>query len=167
LKALGATAQAGAAAKSNWLVIFRSSDPAIWNTNVKTKTDFALTLDQVPDGMRYLRIARDKDSVIIPMTKGNISKVTDDGKHGFEGTAHFGSGARHLGVYSRAWPCKNGDVCIRILPWFNGWGFGHIHFGNDAQGYSWNGQRIAPCVFEIAVSTSDLTVEETKRLLGP
>lgn len=166
LKAVAGVAASPVPKEKEWLVLFRSSNPAIWNTNVKTAADFALSLDKVPDGISYLRITREMDFVIIPMTKDRLTRVTDDGRFGFEGTAHDGSGGRHLGVYSKDWPCKNGDVCIRILPWFAGWGFGHIHFGNNAQGYCWNGVRVPPCVFEIAVKSGKLTDAESKKLVG-
>jgi hypothetical protein len=60
---------------------------------------------------------------------------------------------------------QRGDVCIRILPWYAGWGFGHLHFVNNTQGYCWAGQSISRTTFEIAVSAGPLTEFETGSLL--
>jgi hypothetical protein len=152
---------------ASWFVLFRSKDPTIWNSDVDRGADqFARRLELAPGDVRYLRIRKGDDYVIIAMTRQRLTELSDDGKYGWEGTNHNDSGARHLGVFCTEWPDKNrGDVCIRVLPWYRGWGFGHRAFQNNEQGYCWNGDVIAPTVFEIAVTSSALGADERKHLL--
>src|SRR5262249_28413391 len=153
---------------TSWFVLFRSGDPSIWNKEVnKGANTFARALDKVPEDIKYLKITevKSKDFAIIEMTKDRISKVTDDGRYGFEGTGHLGSGGHHLGIYDLQMKTNKGEVCIRILPWQRGWGFGHLHFVNNAQGYCWAGKNVPATVFEIAVTAGPLTAVESKKLL--
>ena len=53
-KEIAAAAKPG---RDGWMVVFRSADPAIWNSNVnRSKDDFAISLSAVPDDIKYLRM---------------------------------------------------------------------------------------------------------------
>ncbi|MBL8794998.1 MAG: hypothetical protein JNM56_13900, partial [Planctomycetia bacterium] len=155
-------------ASGDWLVLFASDDPRIWNRDVDEGPNrFARSLFGVPNAVHYLRLRRGDDYVIIAMDKARLTQTSDDGHYGWEGTNHTDSGAHHLGIYSRVLPATGqGDISVRILPWCRGWGFGHRAFVNNGQGYCWDGKPIPPTVFEIAVKPGRLTAEESKRLLS-
>jgi hypothetical protein len=161
---------------SAWKVIFRSSDASIWNDDINKGPDhFAMSLDLAPDSLRYLRLTNvnANDYVILEMTKerlrqtGDRHRPTADGdKYGWEGRNQFNSGSYHLGIYHKIWPvAQSGDICVCPGPLTRGWGFGHGHFVNGSQGYSWAGKKIGKTVFEIAVSSESLTDAESKKLL--
>jgi hypothetical protein len=153
----------------DWLVVFRSDDPALWNDDVnKGPNQFARSLTVLPGTIEYVRLTNvaTKEFVILPMTRDAINKLSDDGTYGWEGSNEFNSGAHHLGVFYKTWPVtKNGDICVCSRPHTRGWGFGHAHFGTAAQCYSWEGRPIEKTVFEIAVKTGPLTAEEDRKLL--
>jgi formylglycine-generating enzyme required for sulfatase activity/WD40 repeat protein len=162
------TASSAAAKTDDWLVLFRSANPAHWNKDVKTAADFAMPLDQAPDNIRYLRMKRSSDFVIIPMTKDRLGRKSQSNGYGFEGTGELFLGATSLGIFSSDMVVKKGEeldaVVIARSPVRRGWGFGSIPFAKK-QGWSWDGQSVAPCVFEIAVKGTDLTEAEAKKLL--
>ncbi|MCA9060043.1 MAG: hypothetical protein KDA85_16160, partial [Planctomycetaceae bacterium] len=56
-----------AADEPQWYVVFRSSDPAIWNKDVREAPDrFAVPLSRAPAGIRYVRVKRmDNDDYVI------------------------------------------------------------------------------------------------------
>ena len=152
---------------------FRQPD-ALGTRMSRTRTEYAIPLNQVPDGVRYLRLRRGNDYVIIAMTKQRLNINSVDGKYGFEGSLHKDApGAYHLGIYATdLQPAARGEVGISVDPkdffrrsWYRGWGFGHFQLVNNGQAYSWNGQGVAQVAFEFAVKTGDLTDAETKRLL--
>jgi hypothetical protein len=147
---------------TGWTVLFRSDDPSIWNTDVNDNANrFARSLASIPiERVRYLRIveARSNQFVIISISRDKLAELMDGPRYGWEGTNHTNSGAYHLGIFDNKLPAtQRGDVCIRILPWFAGWGFGHLHFDANKQGYCWAGRTIAKTTFEIAVSPGPLT----------
>jgi hypothetical protein len=161
------TAPTGTAAPApktdDWLVLFRSANPAHWNQDIKTATDFAVPIDRAPGNIRYLRLSRGNDLVIIPMTKQRLGQHSAENGFGFvSGLVAFDT--VHLGVYSLDMPADaKGTIVIR--PSSRGWGFGHVHTDNH-QGYSWNGQPVAAGVFEIAVKATELTDGEARNLLA-
>jgi hypothetical protein len=156
-----------------WTVVFRSADPKMWNNDVKAANGFAMKLDKVPDGVRYLKMTekRNNASVIIEMSKERLGKLSEEKGIGWNGTAKFEWGSCHLGIYDPSWTnIRDGDVCIHvqgILQGIRGWGFGTRHQINDKTGYSWAGKIVMPTVFEIAVKTTDLTADEKKLLVVP
>jgi len=164
--AVAPNAPTGDALSSDWQVIFCSADPKIWDQNInRGPSDFARPLTAVAGDIRYLRIRKDSDYVILAMTRQRLQQVGDDGRFGWS-TKQEDSGAFHLGIYDLTRECQDGDICVRSIPWCAGWGFGHIHFRADVQGYCWDGKPIQPCVFEIAVKKEGLTAAESKKLLG-
>jgi hypothetical protein len=149
----------------DWQVIFRSANPALWNQDVQDgPSEFAQPLSRVANDIGYLRMRKDTDYVIIPITRKQLEEIRDDGRFGWSSLQHD-SGAIHLGIYDLTRPTKAGDICVRSFPWCAGWGFGHIHFRANVQGYCWEGQAISQVVFEIAVKKGPLTEAEAKKLL--
>lgn len=151
----------------DWQVIFCSADPSIWDTATdKGPSNFARRVSSAPAELQYVRIRRGSDWVIFGRSRNQLTDLGGDGRYGWEGNNHRDSGAHHLGLFDKSWTGgQRGDICIRVNPWYRGWGFGHIAFVNGVQGYCWDGKPVDPCVFEIAVKQGDLTPLETKKLL--
>lgn len=156
--------------KGQWVVIFRSADPAIWNSDVSEGRDrYAMRLSRVPDGIRYVRLQIDSQrSVIMEVTKDELGKRVERGRFGWVGNNHFQWNGRHLGMYDKRWTDQVRGT-IQIWPLSNrgirGWGFGNRTRIDDRQGYSWAGKSLPKTVFEIAVKSGSLTAAERKALL--
>jgi hypothetical protein len=158
-------------APAGWVVIFRSADPAFWNTDTNRGRDhFALPVDKAPANVKYLRLTDTvrKDYVIVEMTNDRLGTRTEQSGYGWNGENSLQWRGHHLGVYD---PTMTRKVSVSVyqapgpLTDHSGWGFGHRVMGNDTQGYTWAGAPTPTTVYEIAVKTTALTAEETRRLL--
>src|SRR5262249_36551888 len=147
---------------ADWIVVFRSTDPTIWDTDVNRDTDhFARRLSTVPADIRYLRLRQGDDYVIIDMSKDGLTSHTNYGRYGWEGSNGFQYQAHHLGIYDRERSWGNpGDIHIHDAEL--GWGFGNRCMIDDRQGYSWDGRVLPPTVFEIAAKRGALTPAESQ-----
>lgn len=159
-------------ADNRWTVIFRSDDPARWNSATRESDAFAVPLDSVPHDIRYLRLRNfEGDSVIIPITADDLRKNAPHGKDkwGWEGRNYDRCKAHHLGVYVQAMPrARTGSIDITQVPGsgFTGYGFGNRVNKDDEQGFVWAGKPIERTVFEVSVTAADLTDAERQHLLG-
>jgi S1-C subfamily serine protease len=162
-----------AAADGSWSVAFRSDDPSIWNKDVDDGEDhFAIPINSIPrERVRYVKVMNVKSGdfvvVEIPSDKLTAEVRADKGGCGWEGRNHRDSGAYHLGIFDGSLNnAQRGDICLHIFPCNAGWGFGHIHFDANKQGYCWAGKKIERTTFEIAVSPGPLTKAESAKLLA-
>jgi Concanavalin A-like lectin/glucanases superfamily len=160
--------------QANWIVAFRGNDPSIWGRDVDNGPDRrSISFGQLPKGIRYLRMQECAKNafVIIPMTNDRLNKDSVDDGIGWNGTGRMEWNGRHLGAYKRAWDqLEKGDISFSTPAFFKGykgWGFGHRIRNDDVQGFAWNGDAIAPAIFEIAVTTGELGTAEKEHLLGP
>ena len=167
------------AGKDRWLVLFRSADPSIWNSDVnRGKDNFAISLSAVPKNIKYLRMRADgqKSEVIIPIEKTQLGVWSENGRFGWNGMNYICFNARHLGIFcpGNYRPFSPGEISVSeaappgssgIKPGQKGFGFGHYGWENNRQGYTWDGVTIAQTVFEIAVKTTTLTRKEQKAVL--
>jgi hypothetical protein len=156
--------------KVKWLLLFNSSDAAVWNTDSPDEKSFAIPLARVPDSIKYLKMQLDpKRVVIIPMAKDKIATLSSNGKFGWEGTNHVVWGGRQLGIFDKTIIIGHegykGGPCIS---WdnggFSGFGFGY-NPGVNNQGYGWDGKAIDQTVFEIYVTSESLSSSERLSLL--
>ena len=150
------------------LVLFRSSDPSIWNT----------TPQKVQPGSRsILRIARREPaisgfrtvpgkSVIIPLEANEIGKENSNANRSFwwNGSNENAWGGRHLGIVNSS-DTRSGVDLVGGNKVMRGWGFGHKNFHDDRQYYSWNGEEISQTVFEIAVKAGPLNFHRGKNAI--
>ena len=93
-------------AGNDWRVIFRSSNPLIWNTELaKGKDEIAVPLSSVPVGLRYLRMRNVESGKIVIMElpkelpKGGLGVRFEFNGFGWNGTSQvLGNGAplRHI-----------------------------------------------------------------------
>jgi hypothetical protein len=157
---------------SRWLVIFRSADPAIWNTDhKKDRRQFAMPLTMVPKGIRYLRMKNPQGSqVIVPVTADQLAADVTIGRYGWQGTKNAFHGGVLLGIYDQQSNIDNqrGKVCIRhdaaASALRTGWGFGTaVHESTTKT--CWQGNPTGNEVVEISVTAQDLTPADARFLL--
>lgn len=154
-----------------WTVLFRSSDPALWNTDAnKGESSFALPCARAPRSMKWLRLRRmdTKAEVIFAVTKDQLTQRATDGDLAWEGSGQFAQGGRHLGIDKKAWHRTvqdGGKIMVTHDRGNGGWGFGHKVHVNDKQYFCWAGDEIDETVFEIAVKPDVLTKAEAELVL--
>ena len=108
--------------KATWYVLFRSSDPTLWNKDVNNgRIAYGLAVRRAPEDLRFLKLTqircqkKDQDFVIVPITKARLLTQSDDGKVGWNGVNELSYKGYHLGVYtllSGHWVKGNIEVII-------------------------------------------------------
>ena len=152
-----------------WTVIFRSAEPAIWNSDVnKGPTMLAVSLKRVPKDVKYLRLTllTTRESVIVPVGWADLDKDEGgSGRYRWNGSSKLEFGGNHLGVIDLEGGTGQGTVEVGYSR--AGWGFGHAYGVDDRQAWAWAGHSLGKSVFEIAVSSSTkLSAQENRALLG-
>ncbi|MCE9546965.1 MAG: hypothetical protein K8T25_15940 [Planctomycetia bacterium] len=157
-----------------WLVLFRSGDPSIWDSDSRQVNHYAIPLDRVPEEIKFLKLKRmdTNAAIIIPISKAQLRTQVDGERVGWMGTNKFEWKAFHLGIYNKQWVLNRdmarGQIAITHFgPGRDGagWGFGHKVLMNDRQYFAWGGQEINPTVFEISVTTRPLTKADESLLV--
>ena len=149
------------------VLVFRSSDPSIWNVSVNDGEDHcAIPLSEIPDNAAWLRLRRldTGEGVVISVQTRDLTQDGGDRSSGFNGSNEEFYGARHLGIYGEDLPQ---EVETRFA--YGGWGFGHRVSGETAQACAWAGHEInGGIVMEITVfprmpeiSASDQFIESS------
>ena len=161
-----------AARAVSWRVLFRSSDPTIWNTDTnRSHSHFAQPLGKAPIGFRYLRLTETGKGgyIIIELTRDRLGEYSERDGYAWMGKNIVEAKANHLGISDTTWrDQQKGSILVYNVPFvvgYRGWGFGHRVGFDDAQGFAWAGEPVQPTVFEFAVKAGPLTAEESKRLL--
>lgn len=172
LQSMGAKDPGGA-----WTVLFRSSDPSIWNKEVnKGPSVFAVPLLKAPAGVQFLKMTTTAGAqVIIPMTNELLpmtGPVGSSGKYVWYGQGNLKFGAYHLGIYDKSIRKSSTQLRGTVGIWagmssdnYSGWGFGSYVGFDTKQCYAWEDKEILPTVFEISVKAAPLTDAEKKFLL--
>lgn len=156
---------------NGWTLLFKSDKPEKWGNSTTTDQDFALSKDKFPKTIKYLMMRRDRgDYVIIELNGKQLCSISEQPEHGYgwNGTGTNGWNGYHLGIYLLKEDSTQGNVGINIRSNSNlllGWGFGHLGWVGDKQGYSWNSNSIEKTKLEIFVTNNNLTETEQKRLL--
>jgi len=158
-----------------WAVLFKSDDPSLWNTNSPGGTQFAVPVRTAHSTVRFLRLKRmdTGEALIVPITHQQLAvqpRPFPKQGHGWNGTANFSFGGRHLGIYQAPsqYPVPKAEIVVLQDGPINncrGSGFGHKAYVDDAQYYSWKGKEIPKTLFEIAVTADPLTSNENPLLL--
>lgn len=155
-----------------WKVIFRSDDPAQWNSAARDADAFAVPINSLPGNVRYLRMRNiDGDLVIIPITSAELRKnaMHPGQKWGWEGRNYGSGGAHHLGIYLPSLPrTQTGSVDVTQVPraGYTGYGFGNRVNKDDGQGFVWAGKPIGRTIIEISVTSRDLSPADRRFLLS-
>jgi len=162
------TAELNGGKKPEWVTIFRSDDPAVWNTDRSTGTlSYALPLGKIGGPIRYLRLTRQDTGhfVIVPMKAINLCKLIGCAPTiGWLGRKYPipGRGYR-LGIYCVK-PLAKSSQTVTIYYTYWGWGFGYDR-RTKKQAWGWAGRPIPKTVFKVDVTNADLTPAEAKFLL--
>jgi serine/threonine protein kinase len=161
-----------------WTVLFRSDDPAVWDTDSPGER-FAIPLKRAPEDIRYLRLRRmdTEEFLIVPISYNLLDSAAKGSRqtHWWNGTNKNEHGGRHLGIAEeplKKFPFNTNLISVMNSPEEVGWhvytgsGFGH-KCQHDAEGqcYCWRGAQIPKTVFEVAVTAEPLTPEEQRWLL--
>jgi hypothetical protein len=160
---------------AGWKALFRSDNPAVWNTDSPGKS-FALPVRKAHSKVRYLRLKRmdTGDALIIPITHKQLARAdrpAGDPGHWWNGTARNEWGARHLGIVQVPAAGKEQGGVIGLATddrnLFSGSGFGWKTRVDDRQYYCWQGKEIPKTAFEIGVTVGPLSAEEKRSFTGP
>ena len=132
-------------------VIFRGSNPEGWGRGGRESIDgveASLSSDTIRSDINFLRIRRTdtRESVVVPMTKGQLFANGDPNENGWNGSSEVFFGGRHIGVFAQHLPQ---EVETKFSQ--GGWGFGHRYDHNDRQEWGWAGRVIEPTSFEVSV----------------
>ncbi len=172
--------RSSAASKGDWVVLFRSDDPMIWNQEAGKPSDangFATHVDKAPGDTQFLRLKRmdTGEAVIIPMQKGQISRANSISDNiWWIVTIHrgpAGNGNKLLGISRNDWPTDQKTQQLvrradrKMDKGYRGWGFSKAASPDQAQTYSWAGESIDKTIFEIAVKGSALSDDEKRSLI--
>ncbi len=146
-----------------WTVIFESSDPTIWKTD--TGTPGTNEWSQDFSGLSFSM----NEVLFHDVAGGRAKRVTGiffnelyscgEGTNSFwwNGTLYFGDSAFHLGVHTDVDKRPTGYVSVSIDGGNScrsgrlGWGFGHLAFINDQQGWGWDSIDLGRTVFAIGI----------------
>ena len=83
-------------------VLFRSSDPNLWNTNTNEDKRFAIPVNKAPKEIRYLRLKRmdTGEAIIVPISHNQLTRSARVGEQSsfWNGTGNTAFGAKHLGI---------------------------------------------------------------------
>ena len=142
----------GCIGKMPGTIVFRGSDPSIWNTETSEgDSRFAIPLDSVQHPVNFVRIMRQTtgEAVIVRVDGDHLLDEGHDPRLGWNGSGAEFFGGRHLGVYHNDLPQ---DFETRLE--FGGWGFGHPYNDNDRQAWGWAGRQLSETVFEISLLES-------------
>lgn len=155
---------------SAWIVIFRSDNPKLWNTDSQDDPrNFAVPLDTLPPTIRFVRIRRGNgQAVIAPINKQAIGALARGERFGWQGAKPTRFEALLLGIIDNEANVhlKTGEVAIvdNGQDCRSGWGFG-IRINHGTQAVCWAGKWIPTEPLEIAVAKRSLTPDEQKLLL--
>ena len=147
-----------------WTVIFESDEPSIWQTDFGTPGTGEWSQD-------FSGISFSMNEVLLHDIAGSRAKrvtgIPSSDLYGCkEGTNSFwwngslisGDGALHLGVHTSVQKRPTGYVIVsREQPGDGcdhdkeGWGFGHLAFINDQQGWGWDSNNLGPTIFAIGI----------------
>ena len=155
---------------SAWIVIFRSDNPKLWNTDSQDDPrNFAVPLDTLPQTIRFVRIRRGNgQAVIVPISKQAIGSMKRGPRYGWEGTKPERWGALLLGIIDNEANVyqKTGEVALVDggRDCCSGWGFG-TRINHGTQAVCWAGKWVATEPLEIAVAKRSLSPDEQKLLI--
>lgn len=126
------------------MILFRGSDPAIWNTEVGDSDTpgaaFARPVERAPEDMGFLRIRRldTGDSMVAAITRADlVAGGCAKARRGWSGRGEQYFGACHLGLFDESLPRE-----VETKFGAGGWGFGHRESVGSGQAFAWAGRLI-------------------------
>ncbi len=143
-----------------WAIIFQSADPSIWKTDSGTpgigawSQDFS-AIDYPMTELMLVYPAAGEYQVVTGVDASGIYACSGTGELKWAGLDENDFDAYHLGVVNPAVAKSPDDYvdvggfdCVQDV---QGWGFGHLAFENDAQGWGWDSTQLGSTVFAIGI----------------
>ena len=155
--------------EEGWTILFRSSDPLLWNVDVQNADSYSVAVKNAPGDARYLRMRRvdTGEFVIIPVSANSLDRFQYSTPFSWRGEKRLNRQACVLGIVDARTPAKSPNYLAMTRDGnFSGWGFAVPEEGEERQSYVWNGQPIQKTVIEVAITSRTLRPEETRCLLG-
>ena len=156
--------------KDGWSVLFRSSDPLLWDVAVRNTDSFAVPVASAPPGFRYVRLTRADTGEYVIVPAATLRSGGEPGSRPwFRGDKRIDKQGCCLGIVDGARPVDVEHVPIlrsSTAGSFSGWGFGIWLSGPERQAWVWDGKPLKETIMEIAVTGRELTAEEKTKLLG-
>jgi hypothetical protein len=155
----------------NWIVLFRSNNPALWNT----KTDegflkFARPIETAPATVRYVRIRRPNgEAVVMPINKQQLGEDAYGPRYGWRGSGTTLSKDTFLGICDESQKLGQTDVGKMVIGYkldrsmTTGWGFGHKFKSGSQTSMAWYGETVPRESLEISVLARELTAKERRQ----
>ncbi len=143
-----------------WTIIFKSSDPAIWKTNSGTPGtgEWSQDFSGIIFPMNELMLYRVIDAQVVNVTGLSSSDLyqcaTGTNDRYWNGTLYNIYSALHLGVHTNETKTTpNGYIIVSQGCVSNklGWGFGHLAFIDNQQGWGWDSTNLESTVFAIGI----------------
>lgn len=172
--------------EGGWQVVFRSSDPSIWNTDTrKAEDNFAVSLGSNLAFSGFVRIVRmdTGQAIILRLATKNITDVTQMGRYIWNGASTQESKRVPDGSIVETRLLGIADTSLKLSyrsPYYatvnlsgrgngyGGWGFARQSLLYSNQRYAWDkDQPEKSVVFEIALKTQPLSTSESESLLNP
>jgi hypothetical protein len=154
-----------------WTVVFESDDPSIWGTftGIPGTGEWSQDFSGLNFSMNEVLlhdIAGSRAKRVMGITPSDLYRCKE-GTNSFwwNGALFFADQAFHLGVHTSD-PDDNtvGYVIVSIFTNSSrpgcegladtghiGWGFGHLSYQNNAQGWGWDSTNLGPTVFAIGI----------------
>jgi len=156
--------------REEWVRIFCSSGPGIWNTDLDVGDEpFAIPLAKAPREAKYLRMSLVDQSkhVIIPMKYEYLAKAKNMGGYTWVGDKRQHKGMYEFGIVNNSWGATYRSESHVSIAGKRGWGWGTSPPGltYPHAAFSWNGTKTKKAVVSIDVKTGSLTDEEKRHLL--
>lgn len=155
---------------NQWVRLFCSSGPGIWNSNLDVgETAFATSLTNAPPDVRYLRMSLvDQDKhIIIPMKQEYLGIAKNMGGYSWIGDKRKSKGIPEFGIVNNSWGAQYRNESHVSIAGKRGWGWGSSPPGltYPHAAFSWNGGKIKTGIVAIEVKAGALTEEEKQYLL--
>lgn len=141
-----------------WTIIFNSQNPSLWGTNTGTPGtgDWSQTLSanypmnevmlHDPVGSRTETVSGVNSSGLYQCSSGNDNRY-------WNGTLTNAFNALHLGIHTNETKRPTGYVIVShgCVTDTRGWGFGHLAYQDNMQGWGWDSDNLGPTVFAIGI----------------
>ena len=130
-----------------WHLVFKSNDPSIWGTDYGWIGDpkYSLATNKIPTDMTKIKLVWNGNEKSVDLNHSNLLNcVKANGNYYWNGSKLNGFNAIHLGIVDSSLSTSgpsSGEVVVGLSCQTDrgGWGFGHVAYYDDRQGFGWNG----------------------------
>lgn len=122
------------------IILFRGTDPALWNTRAGTDLHYARPVEDAPEDTGFIRIRRldTGDSMVAAISRSDLlGGGCAKARCGWSGRGEQYFGASHLGLFDERLPRE-----VETKFGAGGWGFGHRESVGSGQAFAWAGRLL-------------------------